>query len=552
MTNHLNRRIFLRGLGGAVVAAPFLSSLADRAARAQSTTATTPRRMIMMATLYGCVTNRFFPKKSHGTLTAEDLANTSLKSLAPHVSKLLIPRGIRAMNEWTASMARGQGNDPHTQVTGTMLTCQPVTPNSDDPFSFSQATKFNAMPTGRSLDHVMAEQLSPSKEPLYARVGNVAENNMSAISYSGPEQNYPGLGQPQQIWSGITGLFKDGAPMSPDTWAAIKGKSIVDLVKDDLATLERFDMSQSDKLKLAAWKELLSSTGQVVASAMCSEELGAMIGATKANVDAARGGGGVGGSTDALTAKVAGELDTADIFSNLAVLGAICGYSPVTVLKYPGNFVFRGLGLNAESHGLSHRIGDAGMQGTCVGGVLDMLTKIDEYYAQKFAHLVATLDSVSEGDGQTLLDNTAAVWIQEMSDGNAHNLNNLPIVHAGSAGGYFKQGWIVNVEDGADAAMTQGRSEALCAEGTSNMVNGTTQSTGTEAAKCNAPVNKYFVSLMQALGVKAGEDGFAKAGGSAEVTKFGMYDKTEDFIGGGTKPAKINSPGPFEGLKANA
>ncbi len=53
--------------------------------------------------------------------------------------------------------------------------------------------------------------------------------------------------------------------MNPDTWAAIKGKSIVDLVKDDLATLERFDMGQSDKLKLAAWKELLSSTGQVVA-----------------------------------------------------------------------------------------------------------------------------------------------------------------------------------------------------------------------------------------------------------------------------------------------
>jgi hypothetical protein len=213
--------------------------------------------------------------------------------------------------------------------------------------------------------------------------------------------------------------------------------------------------------------------------------------------------------------------------------------------------VFRGLGLNSESHGLSHRIGDAGMQGTCVGGVLDMLQKIDEYYAQKFAHLVATLDSVSEGDGQTLLDNTAAVWIQEMSDGNAHNLNNLPIVQAGSAGGYFKQGWIVNVEDGSDA-MTQGRSEALCAEGTSNMVNGTTQSTGTEAAKCNAPVNKYYVSLMQALGIKAGEDGFAKAGGSAEVTHFGMYDKTEDFIGGGTKPAKINNPGPFEALKANA
>ena len=28
------------------------------------------------------------------------------------------------------------GNDPHTQVVGTWFTCQPVTPNSNDPFSF--------------------------------------------------------------------------------------------------------------------------------------------------------------------------------------------------------------------------------------------------------------------------------------------------------------------------------------------------------------------------------------------------------------------------------
>ena len=36
MTKHMNRRIFLRGLGGAIVAAPFLGSIAERAAKAQS------------------------------------------------------------------------------------------------------------------------------------------------------------------------------------------------------------------------------------------------------------------------------------------------------------------------------------------------------------------------------------------------------------------------------------------------------------------------------------------------------------------------------------
>src|SRR5262249_11392483 len=142
MTKQLNRRILLRGLGGAVVAAPFLSSIWEREAKAQSTTP--PRRFIVMFTHYGCITNNWFPAKAHGELTAADLMPTSLASLAPYAKKLLIPRGMRAMNEWTPNnngkSGRGQGNDSHTQVVGSFFTCQPVTPNSNDPFSFDQAT----------------------------------------------------------------------------------------------------------------------------------------------------------------------------------------------------------------------------------------------------------------------------------------------------------------------------------------------------------------------------------------------------------------------------
>jgi hypothetical protein len=172
MTKHLNfplsRRIFLRGLGGAVVAAPFLSSVWERAAKAQGMPIANgaPKRFIAMFTHYGCVTNKWFPTKTHGPLTADDLMPTSLAPLAPFASKLLMPRGIRSMNEWTANMVRGQGNDSHTQIAGSFFTCQPVTPNSNMPFSFEQATKFNAKPVGPSLDHVMAQQLSPKGTPL--------------------------------------------------------------------------------------------------------------------------------------------------------------------------------------------------------------------------------------------------------------------------------------------------------------------------------------------------------------------------------------------------
>ena len=101
-----------------------------------------------------------------------------------------------------------------------------------------------------------------------------------------------------------------------------------------------------------------------------------------------------------------------------------------------------------------------------------------------FAALIAIRNSIDEGDGK-LLDNTATIWFQEMSDGNAHNLNNLPIVQAGSAGGFFKTGQSINVEDGSDA-LSRGNSESQC-NGQSDQVNGVNQSTGTPSTVANAP-----------------------------------------------------------------
>jgi hypothetical protein len=553
MTKLFNRRIFLRGLGGAVVAAPFLSSVAERAARAQSVPATgSPRRLIVMFTHYGCITNKWFPAKSHGQLTKDDLMATTLAPLAPFVDKLLMPRGIRTMNEWTARMIRGQGNDSHTQIAGSYFTCQPVTPNSNDPFSFDQATKFNAKPVGPSLDHVMAQQLSPNKTPLLLNTAGQNDSAQSAISYSAAETAFKGLNA-SQAFGGLTGLFKQApATMTPDTYAAVRGKSITDLVKDDLETLQRFDMSQADRTKLEAWKALLNQTGAIVASAQCSQALADMLGATQANVSKA-GYGGLG--SDILTTKISGDLDGADIYSAIAVLAAACNANPVIFMKYPGNYVFKGLGINTEAHSLSHRLDNAGMQGSCLPNAVKMLLQVDAFYTQKFANLVQMLDSINEGDGK-LLDHSAAIWFNEMSDGNAHNLNNAPIIQAGSCGGYFKTGWAINVDPGAPAAanLSIGNSMTACTDGTSDqMINGTTQSTGTDPKIANAPINKYYCNLMNAMGVKAGADGFPAVGGSAEVTKFGYSDKTEEFVGGqgAVAGATIHNPGAFTELKAN-
>ncbi|WP_437275162.1 DUF1552 domain-containing protein [Sorangium sp. So ce375] len=96
-------------LAGVLPGAPFLGSVAARVAKAQSSGAESPRRLIVLFTHFGCLTNRWFPAKSHGQLTAADYEATTLKHLAPFASKLLMPRGIRARSSGSPGGDRGVG-----------------------------------------------------------------------------------------------------------------------------------------------------------------------------------------------------------------------------------------------------------------------------------------------------------------------------------------------------------------------------------------------------------------------------------------------------------
>ena len=135
-----------------------------------------------------------------------------------------------------------------------------------------------------------------------------------------------------------------------------------------------------------------------------------------------------------------------------------------------------------------------------------------------------------------------------MSDGDAHNLNNLPIIQAGGCGGYFKVGATVQVDTatastGATAAQWAGNSESQCADGgTDQMANGLGQATGTAATIANAPINKYFYNIMNAMGVKADSTGFPVKGGTMPVTKFGYSDLTTDFCRRGGRGHKRGHP----------
>ena len=67
----MKRRLFLKGVAGASLAAPFLGSLYPRTAKAAGTG---PQRLVIFYTNNGCLTNRWFPKVENGAVDAAALA----------------------------------------------------------------------------------------------------------------------------------------------------------------------------------------------------------------------------------------------------------------------------------------------------------------------------------------------------------------------------------------------------------------------------------------------------------------------------------------------
>jgi hypothetical protein len=511
----IDRRLFLRGVGGLTLAAPFLGSLNE--VKGQS--AAPPKRLVMFYTHNGCLTDRWFPKVEDGPLGAADLTGT-LAPLAPYASKLLLPRGFRSMN----AFGKGQSIDPHDQACGSKLTCAPL--NNDT----------NRYPQAESLDHTVAKLINPNKTaPLVLSVGAASTKIKEVISFSAPNTAFPANVNPQTVFNALT-LGSSTTPAPAGSGPAMpaevdyhvkRGQSIIDLVRGDLTRLQQLKMSSDDQGRIQDWLDLLRDTevgvggmssgggGTSTTPVACTTDTAASLGITASTLSAASptgaitpgvfdGGGAPTGSQGDKNLATSFTLG-GDMMMNLIALNMICDANRVLLLIYPGYVVFNWDGImdTTDHHAISHRTGSIIVTGNCLANVLEQINQIDQWYAGKFAKFVGLLDSIQEGNG-TLLDNTATMWLPELSDGAAHNLNNLPILIAGSAGGYLKQGVAVNVEG---SPIGGGNSDNSCQDGTNKGDTGST--TG------NVPINKLYVTLMNAVGC---------TDNGGKVTKFGVMD----------------------------
>ncbi len=530
----MKRRFFLQGIGGAALSAPFLSSLVGRTAQAQISS---PVRNIIFFTHNGCNTNKWFPAIENGPLTAADLSPT-LQPLADVVHKLLLPRGFMSLNTYFS----GQTIDPHNPSMGSKLTCAPIQEGRETNYAL-----------GMSVDHEMAQQMNPDgASPLMLSVGQRSTSIKEVVSFSAPETPYVSEVNPSVVYSQLTGVLSNAvsggtptpAPSTEADYRVLQGQSVLDLVEDDLKRYQARNMSAADKARIEVWTDLLRETeegimsmggGGGVATASCNTSFAEGLGVNDEAVAAA--GTGVPGDRSGAFVFVQSGSEAmtqsftlgGDMMLNLIALSAICDTNRVMGMIYPGYVIFDWDDIHHQydHHGISHRSGDLGTDNSCVPNVMKMIEEIDNWYAGKYAKLVKLLDSIPEGD-RTVLDNSATIWMPELSDGDAHNLNNLPILIAGSAGGKLKQGVAVNVE-GRDIG--PGSSESGC-----NEQMNTSGFTGSRGG--NVPINKLYYTLMNAYGMRNADGG--------EYETWGYTDNDQGISGGGG----FNSPGECTELKA--
>ena len=90
------------------------------------------------------------------------------------------------------------------------------------------------------------------------------------------------------------------------------------------------------------------------------------------------------------------------------------------------------IGASGNHHSISHHGGSQSNY--------DKLQKINTWEMEQFAYLLGQLDASVEADGSTILDNSMVFLSSEVSDGNKHNHDNLPVLLAGTGGGVLTTG----------------------------------------------------------------------------------------------------------------
>ncbi len=277
---------------------------------------------------------------------------------------------------------------------------------------------------GISVDQYMAAKINPSaRPPLTLKVGPKSSGVTSVISYTGPGQPVQGENNPWLAFQDFMGV-PAGPTSAEKTYN--RQKSVLDLVKSEMDALKSKNLSTADKNKL----DLHYTSIRDLEVAMVDMGLPACVlpDARKAQIQAMNGSNLV---EDDANYKAIGQMQM-----DILALALACDHTRVATLQWNNGaggptFKWDGMTHQYHHHAISHNATTDAGSNTGVGGAdyKQLLFEIDSWYAKQFRYLLDKLAAYSEADGKSVLDNSAVVWMNELSDGLEHNFMDMPIRH---------------------------------------------------------------------------------------------------------------------------
>lgn len=403
--NALSRRTFLRG-AGVTLALPFLEAMLPRTLAAQ--TMGVPKRML----IYYVPNGMHMPAWTPDGVGANWTPKSILEPLAGLRDYVSILSGIENQAGW--SMGDGPGD--HARGTGTFLSAvrirktngadirNGITVDQVAANAFKDETKFASLQLGMDGGGSTGD-CDSGYSCAYAR----------NVSWADEVTPLPKLTDTQQVFDYLFGGFDPNQSADAVRKRKLYRKSVLDYVKRDTDALQK-QLGASDKIKLEGYldgvRELERRVDNDDQGPACTPPEAA--GAPTRFADKARA------MADLMAAAFECDLTRVITFM-LANAGSGRNYQSEPGVMVSGNH-----------HQISHHENKQENY--------DKLMAIDRWEVEQFAYLLERLQGKMDVDGNSVLHNSILFFSSEISDGNRHNHDDLPVLLAGNAGGFIQQG----------------------------------------------------------------------------------------------------------------
>ena len=410
----ISRRTLLRGVG-ATLALPLLERMTPTAALARPVT--TP--VVRFCTVYvpnGIVMERWTP-----TAEGADFAFTpTLRPLEPYRDHLLVLSGL----DNTGARSRSGASGAHAKPAGAFMTGIEPLPT----------TGSSSLALGISMDQIIANSLGQETPLPSLELGLEGADTVNGVgtcdvgfscayqnrlAWSGPSTPLPIETNPRVVFDRLFGSVDSTDPQARRARLKRQG-SIIDSVLEKVDRLQG-DLGRRDRAKL---DEYLTAVREIERRIQNAEAQGRELPLVESPA-------GIPVSYD----------DHARLMFDMQALALQTDTTRVITFQIgreQSGATYPQIGVSDSHHPISHHGGDKNK--------IASLAKINAYHTTLFSYFLEKLATTSDGDG-TLLDNVITLYGSAISEGNSHDIRNLPIILVGGGAGRVKGGRHVKYPD---------------------------------------------------------------------------------------------------------